>query len=133
MTLSYSSFSYCCNVAFHICLLHQNWPDFIRQCHFSRFKNKTATCLLKYFRVHKPRDSILSWGSEFNNYEGVINWGGLLLFLGGLRLTLENFNKYGIRVDPNEWFYALFGTIDEFTAEKEYPSLFLYYVSMYKF
>ena len=82
-------------------------------------------CLLKYFRVHKPRDSILSWGSEFNNYEGVINWGGLLLFLGGLRLTLENFNKYGIRVDPNEWFYALFGTIDEFTAEKEYPSLFL--------
>ena len=78
-----------------------------------------------FFRVHKPRDSILSWGSDFDRYEGVINWGGLLLFLGGLRLSLENFNKYGIRVDPYEWLYALFGHVDIFSEDQEYPTLFI--------
>ena len=81
--------------------------------------------IIFFFRVHKPRDSILSWGSDFDRYEGVINWGGLLLFLGGLRLSLENFNKYGIRVDPYEWLYALFGHVDIFSEDQEYPTLFI--------
>ena len=77
------------------------------------------------FRIHKPRDSILSWGSEFSNYEGLVNWGFLLLILGGLRLTLENFNKYGIRVNPSAWLLALFGNLDPSSNHEEYPTMFL--------
>ncbi len=33
-----------------------------------------------------------------------MNWAFLLLTIGGVRLGLENFNKYGIRVDPSFWF-----------------------------
>jgi len=50
--------------------------------------------------IHSPRDSLISWGSTFNNFEGMVNWAFLLLFIGGLRLCLENLNKYGIRVNP---------------------------------
>ena len=77
------------------------------------------------YRIHKPRDSILSLGSGFNKYGGLINWGGLLLFLGGMRLCLENFNKYGNRVDPRDWFYLLFGHIFENYQNREYPTIFL--------
>jgi len=35
--------------------------------------------------IHSPSDSLLSWTSNFHNYEGMFNWGGLLLFLGSLR------------------------------------------------
>lgn len=50
--------------------------------------------------IHSPRDSLISWGSTFNNFEGMVNWAFLLLIMGGLRLCLENLNKYGIRVNP---------------------------------
>ena len=46
-----------------------------------------------FCRIHKPSDSIFSWSSGFNNYEGVVNWAFLLLTMGGVRLGLENLNK----------------------------------------
>ncbi|KAL3282766.1 hypothetical protein HHI36_005933 [Cryptolaemus montrouzieri] len=58
---------------------------------------------------HKPRDSLFSWTSEFNNFTGFVNWAFLLLSIGSLRLLLENFIKYGIRVDPLQWIYVLTG------------------------
>jgi len=51
--------------------------------------------------IHSPRDSLISWGSNFNNFEGMVNWAFLLLAIGGFRLFLENLNKYGIRVNPS--------------------------------
>ncbi|XP_050308933.1 diacylglycerol O-acyltransferase 1 [Anthonomus grandis grandis] len=57
--------------------------------------------------IHKPRDSLFSWTSGFDNFTGFVNWAFLLLSIGGLRLLLENFIKYGIRVDPIEWIYFL--------------------------
>ncbi|XP_044588980.1 diacylglycerol O-acyltransferase 1 [Cotesia glomerata] len=71
---------------------------------------------------HKPRDSLFSWSSGFDNFTGFINWGFLLLGLGGVRLLLENFIKYGVRVDPLQWFIFLSGTQD---GGEEYPSILL--------
>lgn len=56
---------------------------------------------------HHPRDSLFSWSSEFNNFTGFINWAFLLLSFGSLRLLLENFIKYGIRIDPFQWLTVL--------------------------
>ena len=58
---------------------------------------------------HRPRDSLFSWDSGFNDFTGLVNWGFLLLTMGGFRLLLENFIKYGIRIDPIQWFYVLTG------------------------
>lgn len=71
---------------------------------------------------HRPRDSLFSWSSGFDNFTGFVNWGFLLLGIGGFRLLLENFIKYGIRVDPSQWFRFLSGK-DE--SGEEYPSLLL--------
>ncbi|XP_019874244.1 diacylglycerol O-acyltransferase 1 [Aethina tumida] len=71
---------------------------------------------------HHPRDSLFSWTSGFDNFTGFVNWGFLLLSIGGLRLLLENFIKYGIRVDPIQWFYILTGQDESGT---EHPSLVL--------
>ncbi|XP_043287985.1 diacylglycerol O-acyltransferase 1 [Venturia canescens] len=71
---------------------------------------------------HRPRDSLFSWSSGFANFTGFVNWGFLLLGLGGFRLLLENFIKYGIRVDPIQWFTVLSGKND---GGKEYPSIIL--------
>lgn len=76
---------------------------------------------------HKPRDSLFSWTSGFDNFTGFINWAFLLLFMGGVRLLLENFIKYGIRVDPIQWVYVLTGQ-DESGAE--HPSLILLIYSL---
>lgn len=62
---------------------------------------------------HRPQDSLFSWTSGFNNFTGFVNWAFLLLFMGGFRLLLENFIKYGIRVDPLQWFYVLTGQDSE--------------------
>jgi len=40
------------------------------------------------YRCHKPRDSLFSWSSGFNNFTGLVNWGFLLLTMGGIRLLL---------------------------------------------
>ncbi|XP_018023397.1 diacylglycerol O-acyltransferase 1 [Hyalella azteca] len=53
--------------------------------------------------IHKPRDSLLSWSSGFDRYEGIVNWGFLILAIGGCRLMLENVLKYGVRVNPLDW------------------------------
>jgi diacylglycerol O-acyltransferase-1 len=78
-------------------------------------------------RLHKPRDSIFSLTSGFTKYEGLVNWAFLLLGIGGLRLSLENLNKYGVRVNPSAWVYALWGNLDHPNAEsREFPTLFLF-------
>ena len=58
-------------------------------------------------------------------FSGLVNWAFLLLCLGGIRLSLENFNKYGIRVNPKSWIDALFGQLDPFNENREYPTTFL--------
>jgi len=63
----------------------------------------TITCNHYVYSIHRPRDSLFSWSSGFAHYEGVMNWAFLMLTIGGLRLLLENYNKYGVRVDPTFW------------------------------
>lgn len=77
---------------------------------------------------HRPRDSLFSWSSGFQNFTGLINWAFLLLTMSGIRLCLENllkqvecsskkkgtkhdnfFFRYGVRVDPVQWFVVLTG------------------------
>ncbi|XP_065164907.1 diacylglycerol O-acyltransferase 1 [Atheta coriaria] len=69
---------------------------------------------------HRPQDSLFSWTSGFDNFTGFVNWAFLLLLIGGFRLFLENFIKYGIRVDPIQWINLL---KDENTAD--HPTLIL--------
>ncbi|XP_076388943.1 diacylglycerol O-acyltransferase isoform X3 [Megachile rotundata] len=71
---------------------------------------------------HRPRDSLFSWSSGFDNFTGFVNWGFLLLGIGGIRLLLENFIKYGIRVDPRQWLLFLSGT---YAGGEEHPSILL--------
>ncbi|XKL63485.1 hypothetical protein PGB90_005849 [Kerria lacca] len=58
---------------------------------------------------HKYQDSLFSWSSGFNDFNGFVNWAFVLLMMGGIRLLLENLLKYGIRIDPNVWLLLLFG------------------------
>ncbi|XP_037068050.1 diacylglycerol O-acyltransferase 1-like [Pollicipes pollicipes] len=71
--------------------------------------------------IHKNCDSLLSWRAEFTEYSGFVNWGFTLLFLGGARLMLENIRKYGLLVDPPQWFVVLNG--GPFRFGDRYPSL----------
>ncbi|CAH2066773.1 unnamed protein product, partial [Iphiclides podalirius] len=73
--------------------------------------------------IHKPRDSLFSWSSEFTNFTGLVNWGFLMLTIGGLRLCLENFLKYGILVNPIEWIIVLTGYNEG--RSQQYPSVVL--------
>ncbi|CAG9784403.1 unnamed protein product [Diatraea saccharalis] len=73
--------------------------------------------------LHKPRDSLFSWSSQFTNFTGLVNWGFLMLSIGGLRLFLENILKYGIRVNPLEWIIVLTGYNDG--NKHQYPSIIL--------
>ncbi|GBP27394.1 Diacylglycerol O-acyltransferase 1 [Eumeta japonica] len=72
---------------------------------------------------HVPRDSLFSWSSDFANFTGLVNWGFLMLSIGGLRLCLENFLKYGIRVNPIEWIIILTGYNEG--RSHQYPSIIL--------
>lgn len=74
------------------------------------------------FSIHKPRDSLFSWTSNFNDFSGLVNWGFLLLTMGGFRLLLENFIKYGFLVNPMEWYYVLTGKHE---GDASYPSVVL--------
>lgn len=73
--------------------------------------------------VHRNCDSFLSWSSEHSNYSGLINWAMTLLCLGGARLCLENILKYGILIDPPQWFMALNG--GSFSLTDRHPSIFI--------
>lgn len=77
---------------------------------------------LNIFRIHKPRDSLFSWSSNFSDFSGLVNWGFLLLTMGGFRLLLENFIKYGFRVDPVQWLIVLTGKNE---GDATYPSVVL--------
>ena len=77
--------------------------------------------------IHSPCDSLLSWSSSFTKYEGMLNWGALLLFLSSLRVFLENLLKYGVRVSPTKVIKFLYG------AERpslEFPVLYLFSFSL---
>ncbi|XP_052755549.1 diacylglycerol O-acyltransferase 1 isoform X1 [Galleria mellonella] len=75
---------------------------------------------------HKPRDSLFSWSSNFTNFTGLVNWGFLLLFIGGFRLFLENLIKYGLRVNPIEWFIVLTGYSEgQEGLNRQYPAVVL--------
>jgi len=74
--------------------------------------------------IHRPRDSIFSWTSGFQNYEGMMNWCFLLLLMGGVRLFLENLNKYGVRVNPSDWVAAFLGDSLN-TGYMEFPTAYL--------
>ena len=76
--------------------------------------------------VHAPRDSLLSWSSSFHHYEGLFNWGALLLFLSSLRVCLENLLKYGIRVNPMSWIKFLYGDMElNMNIFQKFPVLYL--------
>lgn len=72
---------------------------------------------------HTPRDSLFSWSSEFGNFTGLVNWGFLMLTIGGVRLCLENFLKYGLRVNPIEWIIVLTGYNEGYSSQ--FPSIIL--------
>ncbi|XP_023344418.1 diacylglycerol O-acyltransferase 1 [Eurytemora carolleeae] len=76
--------------------------------------------------IHSPRDSLISWGSTFNNFEGMVNWAFLLLVMGGLRLCLENLNKYGVRVNPNSIITAFLNHVTD-----ENASFISFYLLLY--
>ncbi|CAL1265700.1 unnamed protein product [Larinioides sclopetarius] len=54
--------------------------------------------------VHQFRDSLLSSSSGYTNYRGFLNLCIILLVLSNARLVLENIIKYGILIDPIQWF-----------------------------
>jgi hypothetical protein len=60
-----------------------------------------------FIRLHRASDSPFSSSSSFNEFGGFVNWGFLLLAVGGSRLALENVRKYGVRVDPRVWLRLL--------------------------
>uniref|UniRef100_A0A668AL87 O-acyltransferase n=1 Tax=Myripristis murdjan TaxID=586833 RepID=A0A668AL87_9TELE len=51
-------------------------------------------------RCHQLQESLLSSGSGYRNYRGILNWCVVMLVLSNARLFLENLLKYGILVDP---------------------------------
>ena len=53
----------------------------------------------------------------------MVNWAFLLLAMGGLRLFLENINKYGLRVDLTGWIGELLFHLSQ--NRGEYPTLYL--------
>nr|CAD7260170.1 unnamed protein product [Timema shepardi] len=77
---------------------------------------------LKIYRKKKRKSVDLSLTNRFDNFTGLVNWGFLLLTVGGVRLLLENLIKYGIRVDPQQWFIVLTG---QHEGGSEHPSIIL--------
>ncbi|CAG0882480.1 unnamed protein product [Cyprideis torosa] len=74
---------------------------------------------------HKPRASLFSWASGFDNFNGFINWAFLLLCLGGIRLMLENLNKYGIRANPIYWWLLSLEGLSSLPSTGIPPSVYL--------
>ena len=76
--------------------------------------------------VHSPRDSLLSWSSGFTQYEGMFNWGALLLLISSVRVCLENLIKYGFRVSPAGWIRFIIGDLGlEDDILTKFPALYL--------
>ena len=53
----------------------------------------------------------------------MVNWAFLLLAMGGLRLALENINKYGLRVDLTGWVGTLLYHVTH--NQGEFPTMYL--------
>ncbi|XP_075796589.1 diacylglycerol O-acyltransferase 1 isoform X6 [Pelodiscus sinensis] len=49
---------------------------------------------------HTSCESLLSYGSGFNNFQGIFNWSVVLLVLTHVHMSLENFIRYGLLFDP---------------------------------
>ncbi|XP_037733252.1 diacylglycerol O-acyltransferase 1 isoform X11 [Chelonia mydas] len=49
---------------------------------------------------HMLCESLLSYGSGFNNFQGIFNWSVVLLVLTHVHMSLENFIRYGLLFDP---------------------------------
>ncbi|XP_039358819.1 diacylglycerol O-acyltransferase 1-like isoform X7 [Mauremys reevesii] len=49
---------------------------------------------------HVLCESLLSYGSGFNNFQGIFNWSVVLLVLTHVHMSLENFIRYGLLFDP---------------------------------
>lgn len=49
---------------------------------------------------HKTQESLLSSGSGYSNYRGILNWCVVMLILSNARLFLENLLRHGVLVDP---------------------------------
>ena len=76
--------------------------------------------------VHSPRDSLFSWTSGFTKYEGMFNWGALLLIISSVRVCLENLIKYGFRVSPAGWIRFIVGDLGhEGDILNKFPVLYL--------
>ncbi|KAG8201532.1 hypothetical protein JTE90_011207 [Oedothorax gibbosus] len=58
--------------------------------------------------IHVQRDSLFSSSSGYTNYRGFLNLCIILLVLSNARLVLENIIKYGILIDPVQWFRVFF-------------------------
>lgn len=63
-------------------------------------KKKRNNDIGERMSCHKTRESLLSSGSGYNNYRGILNWCVVMLVLSNARLFLENLLRYGILVDP---------------------------------
>ena len=74
--------------------------------------------------IHSPCDSLLSWSSSFHRFEGIFNWGALLLFISSLRVCLENLLKYGVRVSPSSWLKVFYGDTTE-SSSGQWPVVYL--------
>uniref|UniRef100_A0A0X3Q0M9 O-acyltransferase n=1 Tax=Schistocephalus solidus TaxID=70667 RepID=A0A0X3Q0M9_SCHSO len=59
--------------------------------------------------IHKMMESLLSTESGFTNFRGFVNWGLILLLIFGGKMVLNNFNRYGIIMDPFFWRHILQG------------------------
>ena len=79
---------------------------------------------------HTHIDSLLSFSSDFRNYEGIFYWGLFMLFLSSLRVCIENLLNYGARWNiMGSWKKFFFG--DEFSLEKfPFPVLYLLVYSL---
>ena len=70
------------------------------------FENKIDANSFK--RLHLAKESLFSSKSGFKDYSGILNWGLVLLIMGGSRLALENILKYGILISPYQCFLLFF-------------------------
>ncbi|XP_028326858.1 diacylglycerol O-acyltransferase 1b isoform X2 [Gouania willdenowi] len=65
-------------------------------------KKKRRNDFTEQLSCHRTQESLLSSGSGYKNYRGVINWCVVMLVLSNARLFLENLLRYGVLADPTQ-------------------------------
>lgn len=63
-------------------------------------KQKRRNDISERLSCHQTQQSLLSSGSGYSNYRGILNWCVVMLVLSNARLFLENLLSYGVLVDP---------------------------------